>query len=38
MDTILRLTNVNKSFGEHHVLHDVSFKAGRGEQIGRAHV
>lgn len=34
MDTVLRLTNVNKSFGEHHVLHDVSFEAGRGELIG----
>ena len=34
MDTVLRLTNVIKSFGEHHVLHDVSFEAGRGELIG----
>jgi len=34
MDTVLRLTNVNKSFGEHHVLHDVSFEADRGELIG----
>ena len=34
MEEVLRLTNVNKSFGEHHVLHDVSFAAGRGELIG----
>jgi len=34
METVIKLTDVNKSFGEKHVLRDVSFEAGRGELIG----
>ncbi len=34
METVIKLTNVNKSFGSHQVLHDVSFEATRGELIG----
>lgn len=34
METVINLENINKSFGEKHVLHDVSFRACRGELIG----
>lgn len=34
MEPVIKLTNVNKSFGDHQVLHDVSFEAHRGELIG----
>lgn len=34
METVIKLSGVNKSFGMHQVLHDVSFEAKRGELIG----
>lgn len=34
METVIKLDNVNKSFGDKHVLHDVSFEAHRGDLIG----
>lgn len=33
-ERIVRVTHVAKSFGDHHVLHDVSLDAHRGEVIG----